>query len=66
MHARAHSEHVQIIRCDIKLEPVVKCRDAKNVMISEKIVRVCFWTHFLKRRRAFSRSRTHFRDIVFK
>jgi hypothetical protein len=31
-----HSEHRQVIRCDIKRESVKKCRDAENEPIQKK------------------------------
>jgi hypothetical protein len=36
----AHSEHVQVIGCDIKLELVEKCRDVEEGPISRKKHRV--------------------------
>jgi hypothetical protein len=34
--SRAHFEHVQVIRCDIKRESVEKFRDVQNKPISGK------------------------------
>jgi hypothetical protein len=36
LDAEAHFEHVQVIRSDIKLESVKKCRDVENGPIPEK------------------------------
>jgi hypothetical protein len=36
IYASAHSQQVLVIRCDIKLESVKKCRDVENEPISEK------------------------------
>jgi hypothetical protein len=36
VNSRAHSKHVQVIRCDIKWESVEKFRDVQNEPISGK------------------------------
>jgi hypothetical protein len=40
INLRAHSEHIQVIRCDIKLESVEKFRDVQNEPVSGKTLRV--------------------------
>jgi hypothetical protein len=40
VNSRAHSEHIQVIRCDIKQESVEKLRDAQNEPSSGKKRRV--------------------------
>jgi hypothetical protein len=39
VNSRAHSEHVQLVRCDIKRESVEKFRDVQNEPISGKKLR---------------------------
>jgi hypothetical protein len=36
VNSKTHSEHVQVIRCDIKLESVEKFRDVQNEPIPAK------------------------------
>jgi hypothetical protein len=40
VNSRAHSEHVQVIRCDIKRESAEKFGDVQNEPTSEKKPRV--------------------------
>jgi hypothetical protein len=40
MGATIHSEHVRVIRCDIKLGLDERSKDVESEMISEKIVKV--------------------------
>jgi hypothetical protein len=40
VNSKAHSEHVQVFRCDIKRESVEKFRDVQNKPISGKKLKV--------------------------
>lgn len=46
MDARIHSEHVQVIKCDISPKLVKTSKDVKNESISEKIQSKYLWSHF--------------------
>jgi hypothetical protein len=56
----AHSDHVQLIRCDIKLESVDKCRDVENGEFSRKAMGNALQPQFLKHRDIFLKMKMAF------